>query len=63
MENDINHRILKKIEDADLAPRVKTFLIQMLDFELDHISEPMPRYSKEYQRAIRAGSRLRDGKE
>jgi hypothetical protein len=63
MENDINQRILKKIEDANLTPKVKTFLTQMLDFELDHISEAMPRYSKEYQRAIRAGARLGDGKE
>jgi hypothetical protein len=58
MESDINRRILLKIEKADIDPKVRSFLTEMLQFELDHISELMPRYTKEYQRAIMARTRL-----
>lgn len=57
MVSDISERILKKLDSAELDPAVKNFLVQMLEFELDHISESMPRYAKDYQRAILTGAR------
>jgi hypothetical protein len=58
MDNDINRRILVKIEGADCDPKVKSFLTEMLQFELEHISEVMPHYTKEYKQAIKNRSRL-----
>lgn len=48
----LNPRILKKLEDSKLDEEIKSFLREMLYFELEHFEEDTPRYSRFYDHNI-----------
>ncbi len=52
MPSDVNERILNKIEDGPYKPDVKSFLKMMLGRELEHFSEAIWHFSKDYETEI-----------
>ena len=48
----LNPRILKKLEDSKLDEEIKSFIREMLYFELEHFEEEPPRYSRFYDHSI-----------
>lgn len=57
MDNDINVKIINKIRNSEFDTAVKEFLIKLLVYELDNVSEARWRFSDKYDAAIKQFSK------
>jgi len=53
MSNNINKKIVDKINESDEESSIKEFLIKLLVFELDNAGEARWRFSEKYDSAIK----------
>ena len=55
----LSDRIVRKVKESDIDPRVKEFLLRILGQELEHFHEAFWRYSQPYEIEVK---RLLHGK-
>lgn len=53
MSQDINKKIIDKINNSEFNDEIKEFLIKLLIFELDNATEARWHFSDKYDAAIR----------
>jgi hypothetical protein len=53
MSQDINKKIIDKINESNFEPAIKEFLIKLLIYELDNVGEARWRFSDKYDASIR----------
>lgn len=52
MKAELNPDILNKIEQSSVSKNIKDFLLEVLEFEYDHIDEAQPRFKDAYTKSI-----------
>lgn len=55
---EVNKRILEKIKDLKIDENVKTFLTEIIYWEMNHSHEKMPRFKEDYLKKIEKCCRL-----
>lgn len=51
-ESEVSELILKKIENSEKENNIKEFLIEILNWEMDHDHEERPRFTDDFMKKI-----------